>query len=70
MPGHVKDVHFNFSVSNLHSENTHKFYWSHTWKNADTLDVNLLGDSVVDADSGQILGDKPFLTVAFDDAAL
>lgn len=32
--------------------------------------LNLLGNAVVDADSGQILGDKPFLAVAFDDAAL
>lgn len=39
--------------------------WGHQ-----TLHLNLLGDAVVDPDSGQILGDKPFLTVAFNDAAL
>lgn len=32
--------------------------------------MNLLGDSIVDTDSGQILGNKPLLTIAFDDAAL
>lgn len=34
------------------------------------LRVDLLGDAVVDADRGQILGDEPLLAVALDDAAL
>lgn len=32
--------------------------------------MNLLGDAVVDANGGQILGNEPLLAVAFDDAAL
>lgn len=32
--------------------------------------MNSLGDSVVDANRGQVLGNKPLLAVAFDDAAL
>lgn len=32
--------------------------------------MNSLGDTIVDANSGQVLGNKPLLTVAFDNAAL
>lgn len=76
MPGHVKDVDFDFSVSDLHPGNTHAVSWLHTWVKStrdaapEPWSLNLLGNAVVDADSGQILGDKPFLAVAFDDAAL
>lgn len=71
MPGHVKDVHFDLSVSNLHPGNTREFMVSHTCVEAsETMRLNLLGDAVVNADRGQVLGHKPFLTVAFDDAAL
>lgn len=31
MPGHVKDVHFDFSVSNLHPGNTHTLSERQTW---------------------------------------
>lgn len=32
--------------------------------------VSLLGDTIVDANSGKVLGNKPLLTVTFDYAAL
>lgn len=76
--GHVKDVHFNFSVTNLHSDNTHnktqtfQILMDSSYVSVmDAADgLNLLCDAIVNTDSGQVLGNKPLLTVAFDDAAL
>lgn len=79
MTGHVKDVHFDFSITNLHSDkNTHitgvtSHYYDDVLIHSNALGrqhMNLLGDAIVDANSGQILGNKPLLTVAFDNAAL
>lgn len=39
-------------------------------KHKATPSIYLLGDSIVNTNSGQILGNKPLLTITFDDAAL
>lgn len=35
-----------------------------------TVTVNLLGDTIIDSNSGKVLRNEPFLTVTLDDAAL
>lgn len=72
MTGHVEDVHFDLSVANLNSDNNKQFvYLNDEQTNMKQYrDHNLLGDSIVDTNSGQILGNEPLLTVALDDAAL
>lgn len=104
MAGHIKDVHFDFSVPNLHPENTRSkiklparlSFRPHLDKSQskktnkihssslrekkkrekgnlierNTVTVNLLGDTIIDSNSGKVLRNEPFLTVTLDDAAL
>lgn len=77
MSCHVEDVHFYFSVSDLDPG----FTRTHTLVNVPLSvntdrevhtgqGVNSLGDAIVDSNRGQIFGNKPLLTVTFDDATL
>lgn len=72
MTGHVEDVHFDFSVSDLHSSIKIKTMNTtlHCACKPAERSVDSLCDAIVDADCRQVLWNKPLLAVTFNDAAL
>ena len=67
---HVKNIHFHIVVIDLYpvSKQAHNLVSTHSWIKG--IQTHLRCDSEVDTQGGHVLGHKPLLTVALDEATL